>query len=204
MPYSYTSEICLKNATSLSEVRSVPLLHCCQPLPLFLNDSRNILFKKNFSISNTEVTLDNTKWIRWPSMYWYYFCPRIALSVKLMKDKFLTRWYFQLLYQRLYLPRKTLSLACFKTWRWKNWLNVRFWFLEWYFCRHQRLFDFITGDSFPVRFTAIDIVLSKRLNSSYSIAEGTVDVHFPSTWKRNKTISKKITYFNYNYKLDIS
>jgi len=65
--------------------------------------------------------------------------------------------------------------------RWKNYLNFRLWFLKWYFCRHQRLFDFITGDFFPVRFTAMDIVLSKRLNSSYNLAEGTEDVHFPSS-----------------------
>jgi hypothetical protein len=173
-------------------------------LTVFLNDCRNILFKKNFSIRNTDVTLDDTKWIRWPSKYWYYFCPRIALPVKLMGDELLTRWDFQLLYQRLCLLLKTLSLTCFKTWRWKNWLNFRLLFLEWYFCQHQTLFDFITGDFSPVRFTAIDIVLSKRLNSSYNLAEGTEDVYFPSSWQRNKTISQKITYFNHNYKLDIS
>jgi hypothetical protein len=170
----------------VSEVRSVPLLHCYQPLPVFLNDSRNILFKMNFSIRNTDVTLDNTKWIRWPSKYWCCFCSRISLPVKP------TRWDFQLLCQRLCLLQKSLSLACFKMWRWKNWLNFRLWFFRVVFLStSETLWFFSLEIFFPVRFTAIDIVLSKRLNSSYILPKVQRTFMFPLLHKETKQQTKK-------------
>ena len=75
---------------------------------MLLNNSRTIIFKKNFNIRNTDVTLGNTKWIRWPYKYRYCFCARIALQVKLMGDKLLKQWDFPVFFTNdLYASKNT-------------------------------------------------------------------------------------------------